>query len=54
MVASDTDAQLLRTIERLLYDEADCLDPLLAWVPDETQRRMILADNPAALYGFDD
>jgi predicted TIM-barrel fold metal-dependent hydrolase len=33
-------------------DEADCLDPLLDWAPDETTRRMILTDNPAALYGF--
>jgi len=35
-------------------DEADCLDVLLDWVPDETVRRMILVDNPAALYGFVD
>ncbi|MCP5156187.1 MAG: amidohydrolase family protein [Ectothiorhodospiraceae bacterium] len=34
-------------------DEADCLDLLLDWVPDETTRRMILADNPATLYGFE-
>lgn len=33
-------------------DEADCLDPLLEWAPDETTRRLILADNPAELYGF--
>ena len=35
-------------------DEADCLDLLLDWVPDESVRRQILADNPAALYGFPD
>lgn len=35
-------------------DEANCLDVLLDWVPDETVRRMILTDNPAALYGFGD
>jgi D-galactarolactone isomerase len=34
-------------------DEADCLDPLLEWVPDEAIRRAILSDNPARLYGFD-
>jgi D-galactarolactone isomerase len=34
-------------------DSADFLDPLLEWVPDETTRRMILADNPGKLYGFD-
>jgi predicted TIM-barrel fold metal-dependent hydrolase len=33
-------------------DEADCLDPLLGWVPDEGQRRAILVDNAARLYGF--
>ena len=35
-------------------DESDCLDPLLDWVPDEAVRKMILADNPARLYGFED
>ena len=34
-------------------EEADCLDPLLEWVPDEGARRLILADNAALLYGFD-
>jgi D-galactarolactone isomerase len=33
-------------------DEADCLDPLLDWVPDDATRRAILADNAAVLYGF--
>lgn len=33
-------------------DEADCLDPLLEWVPHEALRRLILADNAAALYDF--
>ena len=33
-------------------DEADLLDLLLDWAPDETTRRKILADNPAELYGF--
>jgi D-galactarolactone isomerase len=35
-------------------EEADCLDPLLDWVPDEATRNAILADNPARLYDFDD
>ena len=35
-------------------DSADFLDPLLDWVPDEAVRKMILADNPGKLYGFDD
>ena len=35
-------------------EEADCLDPLLEWVPHDATRNAILADNPARLYGFDD
>lgn len=33
-------------------DDADLLDLLLDWAPDEAVRRKILADNPAELYGF--
>ncbi len=33
-------------------DDADLLDLLLDWAPDERVRRKILADNPARLYGF--
>lgn len=33
-------------------DDADLLDLLLEWSPDETVRRHILCDNPAKLYGF--
>jgi len=33
-------------------DEADLLDLLFDWAPDEATRRKILVDNPAALYGF--
>lgn len=33
-------------------EEADCLDPLLDWVPDEATRNAILADNPGRLYDF--
>ncbi len=33
-------------------DDADLLDLLLDWAPDDALRRKILVDNPAALYGF--
>lgn len=33
-------------------DDADLLDLLLDWAPDEATRRKILVDNPAQLYGF--
>jgi predicted TIM-barrel fold metal-dependent hydrolase len=33
-------------------DEADLLDSLGAWIPEEPLRRAILVDNPAELYGF--
>jgi D-galactarolactone isomerase len=33
-------------------DDAVLLDLLLAWVPDEAQRRRILVDNAAELYDF--
>lgn len=33
-------------------DNADMLDLLTRWAPDETVRRKILVDNPARLYGF--
>ncbi len=33
-------------------DDADLLDLLLDWAPDDATRRKILADNPAELYGF--
>jgi D-galactarolactone isomerase len=33
-------------------DDADLLDLLLDWAPDEKTRRKILVDNPAELYGF--
>jgi D-galactarolactone isomerase len=35
-----------------LPDEADLLDLLLEWAPDEATRAKILRDNPAALYGY--
>jgi D-galactarolactone isomerase len=33
-------------------DDADLLDLLLDWAPDDATRRKILVDNPAKLYGF--
>ena len=33
-------------------DDADLLDLLLDWAPDEAVRTRILVDNPAELYGF--
>ncbi len=33
-------------------DDAELLDVLLDWAPDDATRRKILADNPAKLYGF--
>ena len=33
-------------------DDADLLDLLLEWAPDDATRRKILVDNPAGLYGF--
>jgi D-galactarolactone isomerase len=34
-------------------EEADCLDVLLGWVDSEQERKMILSDNAARLYGVD-
>jgi predicted TIM-barrel fold metal-dependent hydrolase len=33
-------------------NSTDLLDLMSAWVPGEVDRRRILVDNPAALYGF--
>jgi predicted TIM-barrel fold metal-dependent hydrolase len=33
-------------------NDGDLLDLLAGWAPDERTRKMILVDNPAALYGF--
>ena len=38
--------------QRTVPDEADLLDLLLDWAPDEATRKRILVDNPAQLYGF--
>jgi 2-pyrone-4,6-dicarboxylate lactonase len=34
-------------------DDGDLADMLTAWVPEEAQRKKMLVDNPARLYGFD-
>ncbi len=34
-------------------NDADLLDQLLGWAPDEAVRRRLLTDNPARLYGFE-
>src|SRR5207302_9219486 len=31
----------------------DCVQWLIDWVPNEAARRIILADTPASLFGFD-
>jgi len=33
-------------------DDADMLDLLLDWVPDEATRKKVLVDNPVRLYGY--
>ena len=40
------------TTDPQVRDEAELLDLLLAWAPEEATRDRILVDNPAALYGF--
>ena len=59
-----TKALIGRTPERMIWpsnwphpsapDDADLLDLLLDWAPDERTRRQILADNPMELFGFID
>jgi predicted TIM-barrel fold metal-dependent hydrolase len=33
-------------------NDGDLADMLADWVPDEAQRKRVLVDNPAKLYGF--
>ena len=37
---------------KIAVDEADLVDLLAAFAPDEDARRRLLVDNPARLYGF--
>jgi predicted TIM-barrel fold metal-dependent hydrolase len=38
--------------DRPMPNDGDLADLVTDWAPDETQRRRILVDNPARLYGF--
>jgi predicted TIM-barrel fold metal-dependent hydrolase len=33
-------------------NDADLVDLLAQWIPDEATRQRVLVDNPARLYGF--
>ena len=33
-------------------NDADLLDLMMEWAPDETARRRIMIDNPSELFGF--
>jgi predicted TIM-barrel fold metal-dependent hydrolase len=35
------------------HEPADLLDAVHHWLPEETDRRRVLVDNPASFYGFD-
>jgi|TARA_B100000315_G_scaffold242459_1_gene264658 predicted TIM-barrel fold metal-dependent hydrolase len=35
-------------------NDGDLMDLMFDYAPDETVRRKVLVDNPAAFYGFDD
>lgn len=39
-------------IKTPMPNDADICDLLTSWVPSETQRKQVLVDNPARLYGF--
>jgi predicted TIM-barrel fold metal-dependent hydrolase len=39
--------------KKYMPNDGDLADMLAEWVPDEGQRRKILVDNPARLYGFE-
>lgn len=38
--------------EKRMPNDGEMCDRLLDWIPDEKQRRLILTENPARLYGF--
>ena len=38
--------------EKRMPNDGEMCDRLLDWIPDEKQRRLVLVDNPARLYGF--
>jgi 2-pyrone-4,6-dicarboxylate lactonase len=39
-------------LKGVMPNDADLLDLLADWLPDDALRRRVLVDNPAALYGF--
>jgi len=39
-------------IDRAMPNDGDLIDAMLDWAPNSTDRRRILVDNPARLYGF--
>lgn len=39
-------------LKGVMPNDGDLADLLGTWIPDEDQRRMVLVDNPARLYGF--
>jgi 2-pyrone-4,6-dicarboxylate lactonase len=47
-----TDWPHLHTPAKAMPNDADLLDLMLDWVPDEASRNRILSDNPRQLYGF--
>jgi D-galactarolactone isomerase len=49
---SDWPHAVASTGETVMPDDAELLDLLLDWAPDEATWRRILIDNPAKLYGF--
>jgi predicted TIM-barrel fold metal-dependent hydrolase len=38
--------------EGVCHEPADLLDAVHRWLPEDGDRRRVLVDNPAALYGF--
>jgi predicted TIM-barrel fold metal-dependent hydrolase len=36
----------------MMPNDGDLADMLLEWIPDDAQRRKVLVENPARLYGF--
>ena len=38
--------------DQVMPNDGDLIDLMLDWVPEETVRNRILADNPRALYDF--
>jgi len=39
-------------VDRVMPNDGDLIDAMLDWAPNSMDRRRILVDNPARLYGF--